>query len=451
MSHPTAIRPAAPRWLPRGGALPAADWDSRHRLILAILAVHLPVVLFFGLATGHGWVSALDLVPIAALLAVGASPLSRRVRTLAASLGLLSCSAILVHLANGAAVMHFHYFITVALSAIYEDWLTYLMAFAFVLFEHAVVGTLLPTAVYGAPVAHPWLTALVHATFVFAVSVAQLVFWRYAEQSRAREASYRLELADGQRSVQNELQRIIRTREDLLGTVTHEFRTPLTAIRGAALTLRKHRGRLQPAQTDTILDALITNADRLSRLLENMLTAAEARKPDHAAVANVYQVAVEAAMLVRAAHAERAPDVAVAIDPQLEASVERSALHQILANLLDNAILHAAPRSQAIISAGPEDGDIVITIANEAHGVDAQTLERLFEPFTLADASVTRPKQGAGVGLYVVRRLVEVSSGLLRVHSEPGWVSVEVRLPTADRRQEIELPADEPMRMPAVS
>jgi signal transduction histidine kinase len=167
-----------------------------------------------------------------------------------------------------------------------------------------------------------------------------------------------------------------------------------------------------------------------------MLTAAEVRQPDRNAVTNVYQVATEVAMLVHAAHAARTPRVAVAIDDDIEAVVERSALHQILANLLDNAIVHAAPGSQAIVSGAVEEGEVVITVANEAQGVDATTLARLFEPFTQGDASITRPKQGAGVGLYVVKRLIEVSKGRLTVHSQPGWVSVEVRLPAAEAADE---------------
>jgi signal transduction histidine kinase len=148
-------------------------------------------------------------------------------------------------------------------------------------------------------------------------------------------------------------------------------------------------------------------------------------------VSDVASVATEVATLVEQAHAERTPSVVVAIDEGLEARIEGSALHQILANLLDNAIVHAQPGSHAIISAADDADDVVVTVANEADGVDAQMLADLFEPFTQRDSSSTRAHEGAGVGLYVVRRLVEVSHGSLSVRSQPGWVSVEVRLPRA--------------------
>jgi signal transduction histidine kinase len=434
---------SGPRWLPRGGELPDADWRPRHRLICGALALHLPVIFAYTLATGRSAPQGLaEMLPPAVMLAVAGLPLSRRLRTLAASLGLMSTSAVLVQLADGATSMHFHYFLAVALCALYEDWAPYLLAIAFVLIQHAVVGVLAPSAVYGAhgSSSHDWRAALMYTSFVTAASVAQLVFWHYAEQNRAREKAYRRELYDGQQSLSRQLQRLAATREDLLATVSHEFRTPLTAIRGAALTVRKHRAKLTSAKLDELLDAVLANTERLSRLLENMLTAAEVRQPDRNAVANVYQVATEVAMLVHAAHAARTPRVAVAIDEDIEALVERSALHQILANLLDNAIVHAAPGSQAIVSGAVEEGEVVITVANEAQGVDAATLARLFEPFTQGDASITRPKQGAGVGLYVVKRLIEVSKGRLTVHSQPGWVSVEVRLPAADAADALEGP-----------
>jgi signal transduction histidine kinase len=302
-----------------------------------------------------------------------------------------------------------------------------------VLAEHLVVAGLAP----GRSVAddrEPLRYTLVDLVFVLGTTVTQLVFWSYASQSRQRDRAYRDELAEldrGRSTVEARIRELDATREDLLATVSHEFRTPLTAIQGAALTMRKHRHRLPEHRVDEMLDAVVANTERLGRLLENMLTAAEARVPDQRAVSDVASVASEVATLVEQAHAERTPSVVVAIDEGLEARIEGSALHQILANLLDNAIVHAQPGSHAIISAADEADDVVVTVANEAEGVDAQMLADLFEPFTQRDSSSTRAHEGAGVGLYVVRRLVEVSHGSLSVRSQPGWVSVEVRLPRA--------------------
>ncbi|MDX6201415.1 MAG: two-component system, OmpR family, sensor kinase [Frankiales bacterium] len=433
-------------YLPRGGGLPEATWQVRHRVVCAVLALHLVILVGYGLLATHpdGPASAgTGIVAVALGLAL-TTPLNRRARTLAATLGLLSCSAVLVQLSHGSAVMHVHYVLTVAVTALYEDWTTYVAAIAFVLLGHLLVAGIDP----GGAIADdrdPLRSTLVDLVFVLGTSVTQLVFWSYADQARLRDSLYRTELAElseGRSTVQARIRQLETTREDLLATVSHEFRTPLTAIQGAAMTMRKHRTRLPEARLDEMLDAVVANTERLGRLLENMLTAAEARAPDRKAVTDVHRVATEVAELVEAAHVRRAPSVVVAVDEGLEARVEGSALHQILANLLDNAIIHAQPGSHAIISGAVEEGDVVVTVANEAEGVDAEMLAELFEPFTQRDSSSTRAQEGAGVGLYVVRRLVEVSLGSLSVRSQPGWVSVEVRLPRAPE-EPVDLNADE--------
>jgi signal transduction histidine kinase len=433
-------------YLPRGGGLPEATWQVRHRVVCAVLALHLVILVGYGLLATHpdGPASAgTGIVAVALGLAL-TTPLNRRARTLAATLGLLSCSAVLVQLSHGSAVMHVHYVLAVAVTALYEDWTTYLAAIAFVLLGHLLVAGIDP----GGAIADdrdPLRSTLVDLVFVLGTSVTQLVFWSYADQARLRDSLYRTELAElseGRSTVQARIRQLETTREDLLATVSHEFRTPLTAIQGAAMTMRKHRTRLPEARLDEMLDAVVANTERLGRLLENMLTAAEARAPDRKAVTDVHRVATEVAELVEAAHVRRAPSVVVAVDEGLEARVEGSALHQILANLLDNAIIHAQPGSHAIISGAVEEGDVVVTVANEAEGVDAEMLAELFEPFTQRDSSSTRAQEGAGVGLYVVRRLVEVSLGSLSVRSQPGWVSVEVRLPRAPE-EPVDLNADE--------
>jgi signal transduction histidine kinase len=429
-------------YLPRGGGLPDRDWRARHRVVCAVLALHLVVLAGYGLLAAHpdGPASVgTGIVAVALVLAL--VPGTRRARALAATLGLLSCSAVLVQLSHGSTVMHVHYVFAVALTALYEDWATYLTAIAFVVVEHLVVAGIDP----GRSVADdrdPLRFTLVDLLFVLGTSVTQLVFWSSTDQARVHDALYRTELAElseGRTTVQARLRQLETTREDLLATVSHEFRTPLTAIQGAAMTMRKHRARLSGSRMDEMLDAVVANTERLGRLLENMLTAAEARPPDRKAVTDVHRVATEVAELVEAAHVRRTPSVVVAVDEGLEARVEGSALHQILANLLDNAIVHAQPGSHAIVSGALEAGDVVVTVANEAEGVDAQMLAELFEPFTQRDSSSTRSQEGAGVGLYVVRRLVEVSAGSLSVRSQPGWVSVEVRLPRAPSEDPLDL------------
>lgn len=117
--------------------------------------------------------------------------------------------------------------------------------------------------------------------------------------------------------------------------------------------------------------------------------------------------------------------------PGTTARIERQALHQVLANLVDNALTHGAPGSMPLIASGEDERGVWLTVSNEGRAVDLTCAGRLFEPFTQADSGATRSREGIGVGLYVVRRLVEVHGGTVQVHSDSGWVTVEVRLQAA--------------------
>ena len=166
---------------------------------------------------------------------------------------------------------------------------------------------------------------------------------------------------------------------------------------------------------------------RLFRTLENMLVAAEATAADPAAVAEVDAVAAEVAMLAGAGRADLAGPTVV-VTPGTLARIDRKALHQVVANLLDNAQQHGRSGAVAIIAGGEDARGVWLTVSNEGSGLDVTQADRLFEPFTQAASGPTRDREGMGMGLYVVRRLVEVHGGSIDVRSGDGWVSVEVRL-----------------------
>ena len=129
-------------------------------------------------------------VPVLALVATSPS-FGRRLRSAAASFGLLSCSAVLVHLSGGVIEMHFHFFVMVAVVALYQDWICFLAAIAYVLVHHGVLGAIDPGSVFNhyAALNHPWKWAAIHAFFVAGISVACLVTWRENEQLIAAHAA----------------------------------------------------------------------------------------------------------------------------------------------------------------------------------------------------------------------------------------------------------------------
>lgn len=433
---PVPVRPGAPptaagalSWLPRGRALSRADFGWRHRVACALLSLHLPVLVLLAVLRGRGWGYALlEVLPVCLLLAAALGPLGRRSQALCASLGLVVCSALLVSLFGSGSEAHFHYFVAVAVIALYQDWPVYALAVGFVAAQPALVSRLAPQARSGSG-GGPWSAALIQAAFLCAESGVLVLFWRAHEQGRAQEESLRDQLSEGKSSVRARLEETDRIRADLIATVSHEFRTPLTGIRGAALTLLKRGDRLDGPGRDRLLTAVLAQQERLSRLLENMLTAARATAADPTALAEVAGVAAEVAMLA-GPRRPGSPQVAVVVNAGTVVRMDRQALHQVLANLVDNAQKHGSPGSVPILAAGLDDAGVWVTVSNEGRTLDTGEAGRLFEPFTQADSGATRDAEGMGMGLYVVRRLVEVYGGSIDVRSEGGWVTVELRLRT---------------------
>src|SRR6266705_906145 len=151
--------------VPEGRRLPERVWSRRHRGILVLL-----------------WMHAVGIAVFAAVLA-GVLPGPRRLRSVIACFGLMTSSALLVHLSGGYIEFHFHFFVMVGLLALYQDWTTFILAIGYVVVHHGVVGVLDPQSVYnhGAAWAHPWLWAGIHGAFTLAMSAVTLTTWRVTE------------------------------------------------------------------------------------------------------------------------------------------------------------------------------------------------------------------------------------------------------------------------------
>ena len=177
-------------WLPRGATLPPQVWAVRHAFMVRALWAHVAGLFVFAIVMGYRPEhAALDVLPIAAFAAAaGWRRLSRTHRALVTSVGILSCSMILVHLWHGQIEAHFHFFVAISLLALYEEWLAYGLAFALVILHHGVAGAFGDGTVFNhaAARANPWLWALIHGAFVGAMALVNLSNWRLSERARER-------------------------------------------------------------------------------------------------------------------------------------------------------------------------------------------------------------------------------------------------------------------------
>jgi hypothetical protein len=212
MSRVPAIRPLAQlrAVLPRGRELAPEVFRSRHRAVLWILVGHVVAIFVFGVARGYGaGHSLIEAAVVAALTLLAAEPrFSRKIRGALAAAGLVTSSAILVHLSGGSIEVHFHFFVVLGLMTVYQDWLPYGVAFAYVVVHHGVFGVLDPESVYEhvSGRQNPWLWAGIHGGFVLAAAVVQIYSWRVNEMEHARAEGFRLQLLEGRMRKKQALQ-----------------------------------------------------------------------------------------------------------------------------------------------------------------------------------------------------------------------------------------------------
>jgi diguanylate cyclase (GGDEF)-like protein len=177
--------------LPHGGSLPDEDWRGRHQVIGVLLGLNIVVVAVYA-AAEHGGAAVRYVPEMAAMLAfaslAGWSHASRKWRSVSASMGLLTGSAALVDISRGLTEMHFSFFVVIVVLTLYEDWVPFLVAVAFVLIHHGVMGTLDPSAVFDTTAARedPWAWAGLHALFVALAGVAGVTAWGLNERVRDR-------------------------------------------------------------------------------------------------------------------------------------------------------------------------------------------------------------------------------------------------------------------------
>jgi len=199
------------RYIPDGQSIPDESWRRRHRNILFVVLAQVPFLLLLGtyegtesLVTGATVPAIpmstvlLELGVVVALAVAAVLPwFPRRVRTALATVALLSTSVVLVHFSGGFIEAHFHFFVGMAVVAVYEDWVPFALGIGYVVLTHGVFGMINPERVYNhtAAINNPWVWGLVHGVFVLALAVALMSHWYSTERSR-EEAEIQLRQAE---------------------------------------------------------------------------------------------------------------------------------------------------------------------------------------------------------------------------------------------------------------
>jgi diguanylate cyclase (GGDEF)-like protein/PAS domain S-box-containing protein len=182
--------------LPKGHTLPYEAWRRRHHAMVGLLFAEALALTIFSAVQGYALLHSVG--HVAALVPFGVVALvferRRRAASTLVSLGLITACALLVHVWHGAIEAHFLFFVTIVVLSLYEDWIAFLVAFAYVVIHHGLMGALEPDGVYNHPdaVAHPWKWAAIHGAFVAMAGIVSVIAWRLNETVRAEaQASYR--------------------------------------------------------------------------------------------------------------------------------------------------------------------------------------------------------------------------------------------------------------------
>jgi signal transduction histidine kinase len=217
------------------------------------------------------------------------------------------------------------------------------------------------------------------------------------------------------------LARVERSRADLVSTVAHELRSPLTSVKGFTATLLAKWHRFTDDQKRVMLETVNADADRVTRLITELLDVSRIESGRLEVHRQVVDVAERARKLIegRVAAGESPDRFSLQVrEPIPELWLDPDKIDQILGNLIENAVRHGAGTVTIVVEAalgiGPEGG-AAVSVRDQGEGIAPELAPRVFRQFWRA-----KRRSGTGLGLYIVKGLVEAHGGTITVHRAPG-------------------------------
>ncbi len=227
-----------------------------------------------------------------------------------------------------------------------------------------------------------------------------------------------------------------RRQSNFIASVSHELNSPLSSIKLFAQTL--HRRDLDTADRVNFVEKILFDVERLQRLIANILRAAEVDNRGEELMIVLQRVELTAYLQefiadATALNADRELEVSLEAGPELWLSLDRMMFRQVLDNLIDNAVRYSVdgpPRIVIRVATLPEQVEIRVT--DHGVGVAEEELGKIFERFYRAEGDQTRrQRKGTGIGLFVVRSIVQAHGGRVKAFSDgPGrGTTISIRLP----------------------
>jgi two-component system sensor histidine kinase BaeS len=232
-----------------------------------------------------------------------------------------------------------------------------------------------------------------------------------------------------------------RERADFITNAAHELRTPLTNLQGYLEALRD--GVVPPSRESfASLHEEVDRLVRLARSLDDLAGGDLDWGPPRLDDLDVYSAVAMSVSLASPALERRGIGLEVRVPTGLRARANPDHLAQVLANLLQNAVRYTPDGGIVTISAERRDEDIVVAVTNTGDGIPPRDLPRVFERFYRVEKSRDRSRGGAGIGLAIVKQLVELGGGRVGAESAAGLTRFWFSLPIEERAPSMAAPSN---------
>ena len=230
-----------------------------------------------------------------------------------------------------------------------------------------------------------------------------------------------------------ELKQVNEFRSNMIDTVSHEFRTPLTSIQGYTSRLLRQDIEIDEETRIKSLKTIKRQAERLKRMIEDLLVIPDiegARLNFNMQNIPINSVIESAIMLVK--NDSRKEIVNNIKDSVIEIVADSDRIEQVFVNLIENAIKYSKGDTPVILDYEIQEEYLVVSVKNDYDVIPREKLKTLFDKFTRVDDSTTRTTRGTGLGLFIVKGLVEAMGGEIRLYSnEECGFCVKVFMPIA--------------------
>jgi two-component system phosphate regulon sensor histidine kinase PhoR len=221
-----------------------------------------------------------------------------------------------------------------------------------------------------------------------------------------------------------QLRRLENMRRDFVANVSHEIKTPLTAIKGFVETLQQ--GNVEKAkEKERFLGIIQKHVDRLNAIVEDLLTLSRIEQEDDRKEIDFQQVKIEAIFqaaiqLCRPKAEEKKIRINLDCEKETSAIFDPTLIEQAVVNLLDNALKYSEPQSTVLLKSHQQNSEVIISVQDHGIGIAQKHLPRLFERFYRVDKSRSRKEGGTGLGLAIVKHIAKAHGGYVAVESKIG-------------------------------